>query len=85
MNQIDDKDCGLSCMEVRKRLSKVDYIYYYIMDSFLKVNVKAPVLYFKILIDEIIFLVYIILALFFGMILQYYFNSEVKVDTPPHK
>lgn len=81
MSQIDDSECDLSCMEVRKQLSNVDYIYYYIMDGFLKLNVKAPVFYFKNLIGEIIFLVYIMLAVFFGMILQYHFNSENKVNT----
>lgn len=81
MSQIDDSECDLSCMEVRKQFSNVDYIYYYIMDGFLKLNVKAPVFYFKNLIGEIIFLVYIMLAVFFGMILQYHFNSENKVNT----
>ncbi|WP_407206757.1 hypothetical protein [Citrobacter sedlakii] len=81
MSQIDDNECDLSCMEVRKQLSNVDCIYYYIMDGFLKLNVKAPVFYFKNLIEETIFLVYIILAIFFGMILQHHFNSENKVDT----
>ncbi|PYZ79201.1 hypothetical protein DNK65_13545 [Citrobacter koseri] len=85
MSQIDDKECDLSCMEVRKQLSNVDCIYYYIMDVFLKLNVKASVFYFKNLIDEITFWVYIILAIFFGMILQPYSEREAKVDKPNQK
>ncbi|WP_139539220.1 hypothetical protein [Klebsiella spallanzanii] len=81
MSQIDDNECDLSCMEVRKQFSSVDCIYYYIMDGFLKLNVKAPVFYFKNLIEETIFLVYIMLAIFIGMILQHNFNSKNKVDT----
>lgn len=44
MSQIDDNECDLSCIEVRKQLSNVDCIYYYIMDGFLKLNVKADLL-----------------------------------------
>ena len=52
------------------------------MDGFLNLNVKASVFYFKNLLVEITFWVYIILAIHFGVIFQQYSERESKADKP---
>ncbi|ECE5992049.1 hypothetical protein DLB09_22395 [Salmonella enterica subsp. salamae] len=76
MNQIDDKECKLSCMEVRKQISKEDYIYYNIMEEFSKLNVNVSLFYFKSFINDIMQWILMILVFFLGNIFLLTFNKK---------
>ncbi|EKS3671794.1 hypothetical protein QL374_001202 [Salmonella enterica] len=76
INQIDDGVCDLQCMKVKKEISAIDEVYYYIMKAFKWCNADVPLAIVKEFFLTLLYLYLLVGTFFFGIIVQKEYNKN---------
>lgn len=80
LNQIDDNVCDLQCMKIKKRVSNLDKVYYYVMEAFKWFHANVSLSVIKEFFLILIFLYLIIGAFFVGMIIKDEYSKKKNTN-----
>lgn len=80
LNQIDDSVCDLQCVKIKKRVSNLDKVYYYVMEAFKWFHANVSLSVIKGFFLTLIFLYLIIGAFFVGMIVKDEYSKKKNTN-----